>query len=383
MESINDSAIYLDHNATTPVAPEVLNAMRPYLAAEFGNPSSAYALGQRARQALEKARSHVAAMLGCDPAEITFTSGGSEGNNHVVKGICDFRRPAAGHLITTAVEHPAVLNPAFFLMELGAEVTILPVDRFGRVDPAAVAEAIQPHTRLISVMLANNETGTLQPVRQIADLARRHGIPVHTDAAQAVGKIPVDVQDLGVDFLTLAGHKLYAPKGIGALYQRPGRTLTPLIHGGGQEDGRRSGTENVALAVALGAAARVARERLEADRVRLARLRDHLAELLFGAIAGLVLNGHPTERLPNTLNVAVPGLEGRRILEAMPGLMASTGAACHGPDIRLSYVLAAMGVPPHVGMGALRLSLGRGNTRTEMDTAARLIIQQVERMRHA
>ena len=255
------------------------------------------------------------------------------------------------------------------------------MDGTGVIDPDQVEKAILPDTGLISVMLANNETGALQPVEEISRIARRHNIPVHTDAAQAVGKISVRVRELGVDFLSVAGHKLYGPKGVGALYIRDGLTLTPLIHGAGQESGRRAGTENTILTVGLGAACRVARERLHRDEEHIRRLRDHLQALLFEGIEGLVLNGPEKDRLPNTLNVSIPGLEGGRLLSGIPHIMASTGAACHDSGVTLSHVLSAMGVSPHVGMGALRFSLGRRNNAAEMEAAADAVIKQVRRMR--
>jgi len=373
--------IYLDHNATTPIDPEALRAMMPFLTEEFGNPSSGYLLGQRAHEAMDHAREAVAGLLGCHPHEIVFTSGGSESNNFVLKGVVDLTHPQECHIITSAIEHPAILNPALFLMELGVKLTILPVDRLGRVDPDDLRKAISPRTVLVTLMLANNETGALQPIQEISTLAAERGVLLHTDAAQAVGKIPVDVKDLRPDFLSVAGHKLYGPKGVGVLYIREGRSLTPLIHGAAQEDGRRAGTENVVLAAGLGAACRVAAERLHKDAERISRMRDHLQERLFAEIGGLVLNGPPQDRLPNTLNVSVPGLEGGKILDAIPSIMASTGAACHDRTVKLSHVLSAMSVPPEVGMGALRLTLGRGNTMEQMDTAAEQIIQQVKRMR--
>ena len=295
---------------------------------------------------MEQAREEVAGLLHAEAEEIVFTSGGSESNNTVLKGIVDLRRPGDFHIITSAVEHPAILNPALFLLELGVRVTIVPVDRYGRIDPDDLRKAIDPHTTLISIMLANNETGTLQPVREISQIAREYNIPVHTDAAQAVGKLPVDVEELGVDFLTVAGHKLYGPKGVGALFMKHQRDLTPLIHGGGQERGKRSGTENTILTVGLGAACRTAQSRLHEDWIHMTTLRDRLQKLLFEGIDGLVLNGHPAERLPNTLNVSVPRMEGAKILEGLPRIIASTGAACHDRTVKLSHVLSAMGVPP-------------------------------------
>ncbi|MEW6669299.1 MAG: cysteine desulfurase family protein [Thermodesulfobacteriota bacterium] len=373
--------IYLDHNATTPLDPAAVDAMIHVMREEFGNPSSPYSLGVRAREAVEQARARVAHLLGGSSHEIVFTSGGSESNNMVLKGAVDLGNPGACHIVTSAVEHPAILNPSLFLMELGVDVTFLKVDRFGRVDPEDVEKAVRSNTRLISIMLANNETGTLQPLREIARISAERGIPVHTDAAQAVGKIPVDVNELGVDFLTVAGHKVYGPKGVGALFIREGRTLTPLIHGAGQEGNRRAGTENTILAVGLGVACRVAEERLPEEAVRMETMRNRLQTLLFSGLEGLVLNGHPVERLPNTLNVSVPGLAGGEILEGLPGVLASTGAACHDRSVRLSHVLSAMGVPPEVGMGTLRLTVGRSNTPEQMDKAAQWIIGRVKAMK--
>ena len=381
MEETANKLIYLDHNASTPVAPEAAAAMMPYLQEEFGNPSSGYDLGVRAREGVSQARGEVASLLRCRPDEVVFTSGGSESNNMVLKGLIDFRHPEKHHIITSAVEHPAILNPILFLMELGVNVTILPVDHFGQVDPDSVRHAILPDTTLISIMLANNETGTLQPIQEISGIAREYGVAVHTDAAQAVGKISVDVDELGVDFLTVAGHKLYAPKGIGALYIRQGRTLSPLIHGAGQEFGKRAGTENVILAAGLGAACRIAEARLQQDNRKMTLLRDRLQEVLFAQLDGLTLNGHPDERLPNTLNVSVHGIEGAKILAALPNLLASTGAACHDQTVKLSHVLSAMSVPPEIGMGALRLSVGRSNTMEQIEEAAQCIIDQVKKMR--
>ncbi len=375
------SQIYLDHNATTPVCPETVQAMMPYLEAEFGNPSSGYALGSRAKKGVAFARDQVSSLLKCSSDEIVFTSGGSESNNMVLKGVLDFNTLHRHHIITSAVEHPAILNPAIFLMELGVDISFVTVDGLGRVNPDEIKKAILPHTSLISVMLANNETGTLQPLKEISRIAKAHGIPVHTDAAQAVGKMDVDVDDLGVDFLTVAGHKLYGPKGVGVMYIRNGRDLTPLIHGAGQESGRRAGTENVILAAGLGAACAVAEQRREKDAQHSEGLRNRLQVLLFEGIDGLVLNGHPEDRLPNTLNISVPGLEGTKILEAIPAVMASTGAACHDQTVKLSHVLSAMGVLPEIGMGALRFSVGRGNTLEMIETAAGLIIEQVRKMR--
>ena len=366
--------IYLDHNATTPVAPQVLEAMKPYWGDQYGNPSSAYALGRSARQALEVARAQVAELLDCRPSEIVFTSGGTESNNMVIKGVAHSMINKGRHIITTSIEHPAVTNPCLFLLYQGYDVTFLPVDSTGQVDPAAVKAAIRPTTVLISVMHANNETGTIQPISEIGALARDYGVLFHTDAAQSVGKIPARVSDLRVDFLSVAGHKMYAPKGVGALYLRNGLRIEPFIHGAGQELGRRAGTENVLFAVALGKASALARDQMSADAERIHRLRDRLHTLLAQDMPGLVLNGHPEARLPNTLNVSLPGIDGAALLDAVPEICASTGAACHDRSVQLSHVLAAMQVPEEIGRSAIRLTLGRENTEADIDAAARMII---------
>jgi cysteine desulfurase len=358
--------IYLDFNASTPVAPEVASAMRAVLEEPFGNPSSDHWAGVPAREAVEKARCQVAHLLNCNPGEVVFTSGGSESNNHALKGVYFEKQISDGHLITTQVEHPAVINPCRFLERLGASVTYLPVDRYGRVDPHDVQRALTPRTILISVMHANNEVGTVQPLTEIARIARERGILFHTDAAQTVGKIATDVQSLGVDLLSVAGHKLYAPKGVGALYVRKGTALEPLIHGAGHESGRRAGTENVLLDVALGAACELAQSWTGMEKVW--ELRDLFWELLKKKFADrVVLNGHPVERLPNTLNISFVGKVGSEVLSRLDGVAASTGSACHSGSVELSPVLKAMAVAPEVGMGAIRFSLGRTTTREEIE----------------
>ena len=371
--------IYLDYNATTPVAPEVFRAMEPFLTAEFGNPSCDYALGLAARDAVRQARGEVAALLGCGPADIIFTSGATEANNTALKGVAAHH--GRGRIITAATEHPAVLAPCRYLQSQGFGVTVLPVDGSGRLDPADVLRALTPDTILISVMHANNETGTLQPIREISALAREAGVPFHTDAAQSVGKIPVDVDELQVDFLTVAGHKFYAPKGVGALYVRPGAAFAPLLHGASQEGGRRAGTENVPYLVALGEACRLARERLPGVAAQLQGRRDRFHGLLEAGVPGLILNGPELERLPNTLNVSFPGLSGGELMAGLPELAASLGSACHAGQEAVSPVLAAMGVPAAVARGAVRFSLGVPTTLHEVEEAAALLLRRVQRLR--
>jgi len=357
--------IYLDFNASTPTAPEVIDAMRNVLEEPYGNPSSGHWAGSPAREAVDKARMQVAGLLGCKANEIVFTSGGSEANNHALKGVFFASGRADAHIITTQVEHPAVINPCRFLERLGATVTYLPVDGFGRVNPDDVRRALRPSTILVSVMHANNEVGTIQPLEHIAKITRDAGILLHSDAAQSAGKISFTAQELGVDLLSVAGHKLYAPKGVGALYIREGVSLEPLIHGASHESGRRAGTENVLLDVALGAACELAR-RKGMDSVR--ELRDLFWRLLQDKFGDrVVLNGHPIERLPNTLNVSFVARVGTEILGCLPGVAASTGSACHAGSVELSPVLRAMGVAPEIGMGAIRFSLGRTTTREEIE----------------
>jgi cysteine desulfurase len=361
--------IYLDYNASTPIDPAVAMAMRPFLEDHFGNPSSGHWAASGAKAALEGARGQVATLLGAEHDEIVFTSGGSEANNIALKGVAWALQGKGDHIVTSAVEHPAILTPCRFLQRQGFQVSIVPVDRFGRVDPDNVARAITPRTILVSIMHANNEVGTIQPIAEVSRIARAHGVLLHTDAAQSVGKIATDVNGLGVDLLTVAGHKLYAPKGVGALYIRRGTPIEPLVHGAGHEGGRRAGTESALLAAGLGAACRLACNLAPMEGVR--ALRDRLWRRLQVDLGDrVVLNGHPNQRLPNTLNVSFVGQVGAEILAQLDGVAASTGSACHAGRIELSPVLKAMGVAPEAGMGAIRFSLGRGTTRTEVDGVA-------------
>jgi cysteine desulfurase len=358
--------IYLDFNASTPLAPEVSRAMERVLRDPFGNPSSEHWAGQPARDAVEKARVQISDLLKCDSHEVVFTSGGSESNNHALKGVFFSDRKPGAHIVTTQIEHPALLSPCRFLERLGARVTYLAVDEFGRVDPDDVRRAITPNTVLVSVMHANNEVGTIQPISEISRITRKSGILFHTDAAQSVGKIRTRIEELGVDLLSIAGHKCYGPKGVGALYIREGVRLEPLIHGAGHESGRRAGTENVLLDVGLGEACALAENWVGMESVR--QLRDlfwNLLQARFGR--RVVLNGHPDQRLPNTLNVSFVNKVGGEILARMEGVAASTGSACHSGSVELSPVLKAMSVPPEVGMGAIRFSLGRTTTREEIE----------------
>ncbi|MCA0175970.1 MAG: cysteine desulfurase [Proteobacteria bacterium] len=359
--------VYLDYNASTPIDPAVAAAMRPLLEDAFGNPSSGHWASVTAKAALERARSQVALLLGASPDEIVFTSGGSEANNLAIKGSFFALRDRGEHIITQATEHPAVLKPLAFLEKLGATVTYLPVDGTGRVDPDAVRHAITPRTILVSIMHANNETGTVQPIEAIGAITREHGIRLHTDAAQSVGKIATRVDDLGVDLLSIAGHKLYAPKGVGALYVRRGTALEPLIHGAGHEQGRRAGTESALMAAGLGQACALAADLAPVARIR--ELRDHFWQALQDIYGERVLlNGHIDLRLPNTLNVSFIGQVGADVLARLEGVAASTGSACHAGRVELSPVLAAMAVSERAGMGAVRFSLGRATTRAEIDS---------------
>ncbi len=369
---MTDQKIYLDFNASTPIAPEVAEAMKPFLSAHFGNPSSQHWAGIPAKEAIENARQQIANLLQCSPEEIIFTSGGSESNNHAIKGVFFALRDRGNHIITTQIEHPAVINPCRFLEKLGAEVTFVPVDRYGGVDPDDIQKAITPRTILISVMHGNNEVGTIQPIEEISKIAKEKGVVFHTDAAQSIGKIVTEVDALGVDLLSVAGHKVYAPKGIGALYVRTGTPIESLIHGAGHESGRRAGTENVLLIVGLGKACEIAKGYLSDEKIR--SLRDHFWNLLqenFGK--AVVLNGHPVHRLPNTLNISFIGIEGGEILSRMDGVAASTGAACHSRSCELSPVLKAMGISNEVGMGAIRFSLGRTTTIQELERVVYLL----------
>lgn len=377
---MGEGFIYLDYNATTPIDPRVAEAMQPFLTGVFGNPSSNHRLGREARQSVDRARGQVARCLGADSDEIVFTSGGTESNNLAIQGVVAAR--GGGHVITSAIEHPAVLEVVLGMESTGAcDLTVVGVDPLGRVDPAEIERSLRPDTVLVSVMLANNEVGTLQPVAEIVRLCRPRGITVHTDAAQAVGKVPVDVDQLGVDLLSVAGHKLYAPKGIGALFVRRGTVIEPFTRGAGHERGLRPGTENVLEIVGLGMACQLVELELDDEIPRLERMRDRLKFLIAEEISGLVEHGHLKNRLPNTLSLSFPGAAAAEVLGRLEGhdVAASAGAACHEGGAVLSHVLWAMGVEPEIAGSTLRLSLGRFTSEEDLEIGARRIADAVEK----
>lgn len=371
--------IYLDYNATTPVDPIVTRAMLPYFQIHFGNPSSSHVYGRRAKEAVEYARREIAQLIGAKNEEIVFTSCGTESDNHAIIGTILASGSEKRHIITSRIEHPAVLNTCRYVEDhLGCKVTYLPVDRHGMVDPASVEEAITDETVLITIMHANNEVGTIEPIKEIGKIAHERKITFHTDAAQSCGKIRVNVDDLRVDLLTIAGHKLYAPKGVGALYIRNGTKLDSLIHGAGHEQGKRAGTENVPYIVGLGKACELAGKKLPQYMIRTKKLRDRLHKALLEGLGQdhVKLNGHPERRLPNTLNISIEGIVGEALLAQLPEIAASTGSACHSGLTEPSSVLLAMGIDRKLALGALRISLGRWTTYDEIVRASRLIVKK-------
>jgi cysteine desulfurase len=374
-----ENPIYLDHNASTPVPPRVREAMMAALEEGFGNPSATHAYGRRARAIVDEARSRVAALIGCDDDEIVFTGGGTEANNLAIRGFAA-KAGAPITLVVSNVEHPATIEPAGVIAAAGAKILGVPVDARGVVDPAGVEGAVAkaPGPVLVSVILAQNETGVIQPVAEIAARAKARGAAVHSDAAQAIGKIDVRVRSLGVDMLSIAGHKLYAPKGVGALYVRRGTAIAPVMVGAGHERGLRPGTENVAGIAALGEACALAREDLAAEAARQRALRDRLESKL--RAAGFVVHGEGAERLPNTVNGRFPGVRGSALLAKVPEIAATTGSACHAGEEHASSVLTAMGIPAAEALGAVRLTLGRGTTEQEIDRAAELLVAAAQGM---
>jgi cysteine desulfurase len=374
--------IYLDYNATTPHDPAVIEAMRPYLETEFGNPSSSHWYGLVPKKAVETARMQVAGILNCNPQEVFFTSGGTESNNHAIRSVVRLLRDKGNHIITSNIEHPAVTEVCRFLEKDGIETSYIPVDLDGLIDPADVEKSIRPSTILITIMHANNEVGTVQPIEEISMIAEKNNIIMHTDAAQSVGKISSDIQTLGVSLLSVAGHKIYAPKGVGALFVRSPLKLEKFCHGAGQEMQWRAGTENVLEIVGLGKACEVAQRRLQANMDHMKTLRDRLQEGLLSRLEGVRRNGHPDRCLPNTLSISFEGLEANRILEKI-GLTvaASAGAACHSDRIEVSQVLKAIGIPLEWAKGTLRFSVGRMTTEKEIDTAIDVIVGAVRQLR--
>lgn len=375
--------IYLDYAATTPVDPQVVEAMRPYWGDVFGNPSSAHAFGREARAAVDTARDTNARCLGARSDEVFFTSGGTESINLAIRGVVEASEHPTPHLITSAIEHHAVLDTCRYLERRGARLTVLPVDTNGLVDPEAVRGAITPQTALVSIMLANNEIGTLQPIVEIAAICREAGVPFHTDAVQAAGAIPVDVRDLGVDLLSLSAHKFYGPKGMGVLYARRGTRWQPLFRGGGQERGHRPGTENVAGIVGTATALEQAVGLLSTEAERIRALRDRLIVGVQSSVPRCRLNGHPLLRLPNNAHFSVEGVESEALLVNLDlhGIAASGGSACLSGAIEPSHVLQAVGVPAEAARGSVRFSLGRGNTTEEIDCVIALFAETVERLR--
>jgi cysteine desulfurase len=369
--------IYLDYNATTPIDPQVFESMLPFLQSNFGNPSSSHVYGRTPKEALKKSRQQVADLIVADTDEIIFTSGGTESNNHAIVGTALANKERGKHIITSIIEHPAVLETCRYLERLGFRITYLPVDVYGLVNPEDVQAAIKDDTILITIMHANNEVGTIQPIEEIGEIAKKKEIPFHTDAAQSCGKIEVNVEKLQVDLLTIAGHKIYTPKGVGALYIRNGTAIDNFVHGAGQEMRRRAGTENVPYIVGLGVACDIAKDALPEFSRDVRMLRDSLYKNLLEGIGRkhIKLNGHPERRLPNTLNVSVLGTFGEMLLSSIPELAASTAAACHSGSFEPSKVLLSLGLSKQEALGALRLSLGRGTTKEEVDTASRLIVE--------
>lgn len=374
-----EKPIYLDYNATTPIDPGVRNAMLPYVEEHFGNPSSSYVYGQQTKEAVAIARGQVAALIGATLDEIVFTSSGSESDNQAIIGTALANRQKGNHIITSRIEHPAVLNTCRYLEErLGFRIIYLPVDKYGLVDPEDVRRAITKDTILITIMHANNEVGTIEPIAEIGEIAQEREISFHTDAAQSCGKIDVDVNHLKVDLLTIAGHKLYAPKGIGALFIRSDTRIDSIIHGAGQEKGRRAGTENVPYVVGLGAACDIARDALPNYDKEVKHLRDRLQDRLETGLGKdkVKLNGHPGRRLPNTLNMSIRGIVSEELLSQIPRIAASTGAACHAGSTEPSSVLLEMGLDRELALGALRLTLGRWSTQEEIDVAGNHIVER-------
>ena len=384
MQEHQEHVIYLDHAATTYVKPEVFEAMKPYFTQEYGNASSIYSIGRSNRKAVEEARSSVAKSLGAaEPSEIYFTGSGSEADNWAIKGTALAMRKKGKHIITSAIEHPAVLETCKFLQSEGYDITIIPVDKDGLINPGDIDKAIRPDTILVSIMLANNEIGTIEPIKEIAQICRKHGVLFHTDAVQAAGNIPIDIQDLGVDFLSVSGHKFYGPKGTGVLYIRKGVKIEKLIHGGHQERNKRAGTENVPGIVGLAKALELANENMEAHYKKLYGLRERALKGITERIPHTKLNGHREKRLPGNLNVSFRFVEGESILLMldMKGIKASSGSACTSGSLDPSHVLMAIGLPHEIAHGSLRLTFGECNTEQDVDYLVDSLVEIIGKLR--
>ncbi len=372
--------IYLDYNATTPIDPSVIEAMMPFLTTHFGNPSSSHSLGRGAKESIEDARANVSALIGCDRNEVIFTGGGTEASNMAIKGVMLAGGQAGGHMITTAIEHPATLAPARFIEKMGCDLTIVGCNDQGVVEPQTIADAIRPNTRLVSVMHANNEIGTVQRIREIAEICHQHSVIVHTDASQSLGKLPAFVDQLDVDLMTIAGHKLYAPKGIGVLFVREGLDLEPLLHGAGHENGMRAGTENTPYIVGLGQAAFLAASLLDESAGISEALRERFWKTISQNVPRAVVHGFDVDRLPNTISIAFPGVSAFEMLQRVPEVCASLGSACHSSGEHKSGTLGAMGVAPALMEGTIRFSFGRSTTVEDVDRAASLMVEAWEAM---
>ncbi|HCX90909.1 MAG: cysteine desulfurase NifS [Deltaproteobacteria bacterium CG12_big_fil_rev_8_21_14_0_65_43_10] len=375
--------IYMDHNATTPLHPEALDAMLPFLKDNFGNPSSIHWAGRGVKKYIDEAREKVASLLNADPSEIVFTGGGSEGDNLAIKGVANVLKKKSNHIITTQVEHPAVLTTCQYMEKRGCKVTYLPVDHDGVIDLDDLRDSITKKTVLISIMYANNETGTLFPVKEAGEIAADNGIIFHTDAVQAVGKIPIDTKDMKVNLLSLSGHKLYGPKGIGCLYVKKGTPLVPLIHGGHQEGGRRAGTENIPGIVGLGKACEIVNRDMESQSKHITKLRDRLYKGIIDKLDHVKLNGHTINRIPNTLNLSFEFIEGESLLLNLDleGIAVSSGSACTSGSLKPSHVLTAMDITPEIAQGSLRFSLGLGNTEEDVEYVLGVLPEIVNRLR--
>jgi len=375
--------IYMDYAATTPMLPEVAEAMQPYFSHRFGNPSSIHSMGQEARDAVEAARVHVAGLIGCQPGDVVFTGGGTEADNHAVKGVALANREKGNHIITTAIEHHAVLYTCNYMKKLGFDVTVVPVDKYGLVDPDDIKKAITAKTLLVSVMHANNEVGTIQPIEEIGRITRRAGVYFHVDAVQTAGHLPIDVDRMGIDLLSASAHKLYGPKGVGMLYIRPGTRIVPLLHGGEQENERRAGTENVAGIAGFGKAAEIARAEMGKEAGRLSGYRDRLIDSVLEKVADAYLNGHRTSRLPNNTNFSIDFIEGESILMYLDaeGICASTGSACSSSSSEPSHVLMALGIPVERARGSVRFTLGRWTSAEDVDRVVEALPRIVEKLR--